>query len=286
MVAMTGSLENTQAGGEQRPGRQHFSIEHGGVTVSMSRGGRGRTVVLCPGLYSTQAGLQVLVELLRRDHHVVSFDLRGHGLSSAALRYSFAGFLGDLSTVMGAVRISDPAPVLVGYSLGADLAVHYVSERPGSVAGLVLIDGANPIPEPFLSAADLPEFRAIWETSSAPDEVDDRNAADRVLLTAQQVLDLNLELDVIRTGPLLGRYLDIDAPISMIMSTAMAGDDTGEPTRWRNRNWRDGTERLCRERPDITVTWLEADHRLVLTHAPEIARIVADHVGRLPAPGD
>ncbi|WP_432421476.1 alpha/beta fold hydrolase, partial [Nocardia carnea] len=46
--------------------------------------------------------------------------LRGHGLSSAAPRYSFAGFLGDLSAVMEAVRIFDPAPVLVGYSLGAD----------------------------------------------------------------------------------------------------------------------------------------------------------------------
>lgn len=55
------------------------------------------------------------------------------------------------------------APVLVGYSLGADLAVHYASEHPDTVAGLVLIDGANPVPEPFITEAVLPEFRAMWE---------------------------------------------------------------------------------------------------------------------------
>lgn len=286
MVVMTSKIDDIRSGGGHRPGLQRFAIDHEGGTVSVSRGGRGRTVVLCPGLYSTQAGLHVLIALLRRDHDVVAFDLRGHGLSTSAARYSFADFLGDLTAVVAAVRISDPAPVLVGYSLGADLAAHYASEHPGGVAGLVLIDGANPIPEPFLSAADMPEFRAMWEDSAAPDLDDARDAEDRVSLTAQQILDLNQELDVIRTRTLLGRYRDIDAPISMIMSASMAGGGADERTRWRNRNWRDGIERLSRERPDITTTWLDADHRLVLTHAPEIARIVADHVGRLPAPGD
>ncbi|WP_280437403.1 alpha/beta fold hydrolase [Nocardia carnea] len=279
---MTSGPEDIQARGGQHPDREHCSIDHDGVTVSVSRGGSGRPVVFCPGLYSTQTGLQVLIDLLRRDHDVVTFDLGGHGLSSVAPRYSFAGFLGDLSAVMEAVRIFDPAPVLVGYSLGADLVVHYASEHPGAVAGLVLIDGANPIPEPFLPTADVREFRAMWENSvdAAAD------GAHRVLLTAEQVLELNLELDVIRTGPLLDRYRDIGVPVSMIMSTAMAGAGADERTRWRNRNWRAGIDRLARARPDITTTWLDADHQLVLTHATEIARKVADRVGRPPGPGD
>ncbi|MFD4402806.1 alpha/beta fold hydrolase [Nocardia sp. NPDC058499] len=282
---MTCNIDGIRSGGGHRPGLQHFSIDHEGGTVSVSRGGRGRTVVLCPGLYSTQAGLHVLIELLRRDHDVVAFDLRGHGLSTPAARYSFADFLGDLAAVVAAVRLSDPAPVLAGYSLGADLAAHYASVHPGGVGGLVLVDGANPIPEPFLSAADMPEFRAMWENSAAPDRDDTRDAADRVSLTAQQILDLNQELDMIRTRTLLGRYRDIDAPISMIMSASMAGGGAGERTRWRNRNWREGIERLSRARPDITTHWLDADHGLAFTHAPEIARIVADHIGRLPGPG-
>lgn len=284
MVVMTSRINDISVSGGESCGVHRLLIQCDCATVSVSRGGRGRPVVLCPGLYSTQAGLQVLIELLRRDHKVVTFDLRGHGLSSGAARYSFAGFLGDLSAVMAAARIADPAPVLVGYSLGADLAVHYAVENPGAVAGLVLVDGANPIPEPFLSPADMAEFRAMWEKSVQVDVVAD--AAQRVLLTASQVLDLNLELDAIRTGPLLGRYRSIDVPIRMIMSNAMAGNGADERTRWRNRNWRAGIERLSRERPDIPATWLDADHQLVVTHAGDIARIVADHIGRLPDPED
>jgi pimeloyl-ACP methyl ester carboxylesterase len=142
-----------------------FTVDHDSVTIPVSRGGRGRPLVLCPGLLTTQADLRELIELLRRDHDVVSFDLRGHGLTSAADRYSFEAFLSDLGAVMAQLpRLDLPsAPVLMGHSLGADLAVHYAAEHPDSVAELVLIDGANPVPEPFITESELPEFRAMAE---------------------------------------------------------------------------------------------------------------------------
>jgi len=253
---------------------RHFTVHHDGVTIPVSRGGRGRPLVLCPGLSSTQAELHELAELLRRDHDVVTFDLRGHGLASAADRYSFEAFLGDLVAVLAALgRLDLPsAPVLVGYSLGADLAVHCVSECPDGVAELVLIDGANPVPAPFITEADLPEFRAMTEDLATRHEAA-RGTARQVLLTAQEILDLNVEIDVLRSG-ILDRYRKIDRPISMIMSTSMAGAGDEGRAPWRNQNWRAGIERLVRERPHVSTSWLDADHRLVLTHAPEIARII------------
>ncbi|MEV0200477.1 alpha/beta hydrolase [Nonomuraea sp. NPDC050691] len=253
---------------------RHFTIHHDGVTIPMSRGGRGRPLVLCPGLSSTQADLHELIELLRRDHDVVTFDLRGHGLSSAAGRYSFEAFLGDLAAVFAELgRLDLPsAPVLVGYSLGADLAVHHASEHPDSVAELVLIDGANPVPEPFITEADLAAFRAMWEDLATQQEAK-RGTARQVLLTGQEILELNVEIDAVRSG-ILDRYRKIDCPISMIMSTSMAGDSgEGHAPRF-NENWRAGVERLVREQPRISTSWLDADHQLVLTHAPEIAAII------------
>lgn len=250
---------------------RQFTVHHDGVTIPISRGGRGRPLVLCPGLSSTQADLHELAELLRRDHDVVTFDLRGHGLASAAGEYSFDGFLADLAAVMA--EVGPAQPVLVGYSLGADLAVHHAAAHPGTVDRLVLVDGANPVPEPFLTEADRPVFRAMWDDLAAENEAR-RGTARQVLLTGQEILDLNVEIDEVRSR-ILGRYREIDRPIGMIMSTAMAGD-SGEDLAVRcNRNWRAGVERLVRARPDIATSWLDADHGLVFTHAPEIARIIA-----------
>jgi pimeloyl-ACP methyl ester carboxylesterase len=247
-----------------------FTVRHDGVTIPVSRGGRGRTVVLCPGLCSTQADLHELTRLLRRDHDVVTFDLRGHGLASPGDRYSFDAFAGDLGAVLARLDLPSP-PVLVGYSLGADLVVHHASEHPGTAAGLVVVDGANPVPEPFLTEADLPELRAVWEDQAA------RLKAE-VALTAQDVLDLNLELDALRSR-ILDRYRKIECPIGVIASTSMAGTAGDERTARYNRLWRAGVERLARELPHVTTTWVEADHRLVLTHAPRIAGIIRTLVG-------
>ncbi|WP_212734986.1 alpha/beta fold hydrolase [Nocardia farcinica] len=132
-----------------------FAVRVDGATIPVVRAGRGRPLILCPGL-------------LRRDHEVYSFDLRGHGVSGAADRYTVAGFLADVTAVVTRVRgRSAVAPLLVGYSLGADLVVHYASEHPGAAAELVLLDGANPVREPFVTDDDLPEFRAMFEDVAA-----------------------------------------------------------------------------------------------------------------------
>ncbi|MFE0178244.1 alpha/beta fold hydrolase [Streptomyces sp. NPDC059002] len=265
---------------------QHFTVHHDGVTIPVSRSGRGRPLVLCPGLNSTQADLQELTGLLRRDHDVATFDLRGHGLASAADLYSFDAFLSDLAAVMARLELLGlpEAPVLVGYSLGADLAVHYASRHPGAVAGLVLIDGANPVPEPFITDADLAEFRAMWEEQAARQKAERAKGTERqVLLTAQDVLGLNLELDVLRPA-LLDRYRKIDCPISMIMSASMAGDSTEGRAPRHNRLWRAGIERLVGERPHISTSWLDADHRLAYTHAPHIAQIIRSTQGPADRP--
>ncbi|MFI6992971.1 alpha/beta fold hydrolase [Nonomuraea wenchangensis] len=265
--------------------RQH-TIHHDGVTIPVTRGGTGRLLVLCPGLSSTQADLSELAGLLRRDHDVVTFDLRGHGLASAASRYSFAAFGADLAAVLADLARREPgvAPVLVGYSMGADLAVHHAADSAADraahhpVAGLVLIDGANPLPEPFLTDDLLPQLRVMWEDQAARQEAL-RGTARQVLLTAPEIEALNAEIDAVRSA-VLGRYRRIGCPISMIMSTAMAGHGDEEPLPCLNRNWRSGVERLVRERPRVAVSWLDADHGLVHTHAPEIARIIRGRLER------
>lgn len=295
MVGMTGTTDRTGAGERQRepyegspeesrgkppggpyagPVRRCFTVHHDGVTLPVSRGGRGRPLVLCPGLCSTQAELHELIGLLRRDHDVVTFDHRGHGFSSPGDRYTFDAFLGDFTAVMAQVaRLDLPEPpLLVGYSLGADLALHYTGDHPEAVGGLVLIDGANPVPEPFITEEFLAEFRAMARETQR--ELDLTKGTDRqVLLTGQDVLDLQIEMDVVRAA-ILERYARIEHPITMVMSTALAGPATEGPAARHNQLWRAGIDRLLDARPATATTWFDADHRLVITHAGRIAEIV------------
>ncbi|WP_433664049.1 alpha/beta fold hydrolase [Nocardia sp. CA-128927] len=262
-----------------------FTVHHDGVTIPVSRGGEGPPLVLSPGLTSTQAELHELIELLRRDFDVLTFDLRGHGLSSAGDRYSFEALLGDFAAVMAEVgRLGLPsAPVLAGHSFGADLIVHYAADFPDAFSELVVIDGANPVPAPFITAADLPELRGMWEDLATWQQTI-KGTPRQVLLTAQEILDLNLELDVLRSGidleidvvgsGILDQYRKIDRPIHLIMSTSMAGDSGEGRAPRHNRLWRAGIERLTREQPQIRTTWLDATHALVVTHAPDIAQII------------
>jgi esterase len=264
-----------------------FTVHRNGVTIPVSRGGRGRPLVLCPGLASTQAELHELIEELRRDFDVVTFDLRGHGLSSAADQYSFEAFLGDLVAVMAELerRGLPSAPVLAGHSYGADLAVHYAGAYPDLVGEVVVIDGANPIPAPFITEIDLPEFREVWADLATWQETVE-GTARQVLLTGREILDLTLELDVIRSGlnleldvvgpGILDRYRKIDRPIRVIMSASIAGDSGEGRAPRHNRLWRAGIDRLVHERPDISMSWLDAGHTLVVTHASEIAQIIGN----------
>ncbi|MFE0105333.1 alpha/beta fold hydrolase [Streptomyces sp. NPDC059009] len=270
-----------EEGAVEKGTMERFTVHHDGVTLPVTRGGRGRPLVLCPGLSSTQADLHDLAAELRHDFDVTTFDLRGHGLASAAGSYSFEAFGSDLAAVLAELaRRGLPAatpPLLVGYSLGADLVLQYAAEHPDTVplAGLVLIDGANPVPDPFLTPTDLPLFRTMWEEQANSEEVARAKGTPRqVLLTGQEILDLNLEVDAVRTQQTLDRHGKIRYPIRMIMSTSMAGDSAEDPVPRFNQLWRDGIDRLLRARPQTPVTRLDTDHGLVFTHAREIADII------------
>lgn len=86
-------------------------------------------------------------ELLARGFAVVSFDWRGQGGSTRALSDTLLGYVrdfsefdGDLAYVMEkAVKPLGYSPVLiVAHSMGGNIALRYVHDHPGEIAGLVV----------------------------------------------------------------------------------------------------------------------------------------------------
>lgn len=106
-------------------------------------GGPGRPVVYLNGSYASQRHWRpVMTELGTDRFRHISYDERARGRSKQSADYSFEACLRDLDAVLAATRVE--RPILVGWSYGAALAVHWADRHPDRVLGVVSVDGAIP----------------------------------------------------------------------------------------------------------------------------------------------
>lgn len=116
-----------------------------GIDLRYDVSGAGSPVVLLHGSVLSRAiwrGLGYL-EPLAAEHTVVRMDLRGHGRSGApetASAYTQPAFVADLLAVLDAEGIDSAA--LLGYSLGARIALSTALEHPQRVTRLVCLGGS------------------------------------------------------------------------------------------------------------------------------------------------
>jgi pimeloyl-ACP methyl ester carboxylesterase len=111
-----------------------------GVHLHYNETGKGdRTVILLHGWTSNSARWTQLEELLSANFRVISYDLRGHGLSDkqSELDYGFAAHVLDLAGLMDSLQI--PRAILAGHSMGGMIAQHFALTFPERVEMLALV---------------------------------------------------------------------------------------------------------------------------------------------------
>jgi pimeloyl-ACP methyl ester carboxylesterase len=103
--------------------------------------GRGPAVVFTHGFGRTGDTWARQAEALAGDHHVVTWDLRGHGRSKVPPGlYTREDALADLAAVVdAAVAEGGGSALLVGHSLGGYFSLAYTLGRPETVRGLALL---------------------------------------------------------------------------------------------------------------------------------------------------
>jgi 3-oxoadipate enol-lactonase len=137
-----------------------FTVPGEGVELAGEYAGEGISVVLLHGLTATRRYVVMGSNALARsEHHVVSYDARGHGRSAPAPSpeaYTYELLARDLEEV-----VAYHAPgrvVLAGASMGAHTALAFALANPERVAGIVLITpGYDP------SASASAEAFARWD---------------------------------------------------------------------------------------------------------------------------
>jgi pimeloyl-ACP methyl ester carboxylesterase len=96
---------------------------------------------LLHGWMDVSASFQFFVDCLTRDWHVIAPDWRGFGLTDWAREgYWFPDYYADLDALLALYQPDSPV-LLVGHSMGSNIAGTYAGLRPHRVAKLVLLEG-------------------------------------------------------------------------------------------------------------------------------------------------
>jgi pimeloyl-ACP methyl ester carboxylesterase len=99
-------------------------------------------LVLVHGLRDHSHSFDDLARALADRFHVHALDLRGHGDSETTPYYAFGHFVMDLHNMIRALRLE--RPVLVGHSMGGEIAATYAGCFPAVPKRLVMIEGLGP----------------------------------------------------------------------------------------------------------------------------------------------
>ncbi len=116
------------------------------VTIHYEEEGSGFPLVFVHG-WAMSGKVWAFQRPLAERFRLIAIDLRGHGKSLAASGYAFADFAADLVALFD--RLGLDRAGLVGWSLGAQVALEAVPLLGGRVAALVLVAGT-----PKFTAAD------------------------------------------------------------------------------------------------------------------------------------
>ncbi|MCK9485930.1 MAG: alpha/beta fold hydrolase [Dehalococcoidia bacterium] len=117
------------------------TIERDGVQVHYQVAGSGPAVLLTHGFSSALQAWDAQVEALSRDHQVITWDMRGHGLSASPEdpeAYSEEATAADMAAILDVCGVEQAA--VGGLSLGGYMSLAFHLAHPDRVRALLLFD--------------------------------------------------------------------------------------------------------------------------------------------------
>ncbi|HKX32959.1 MAG TPA: alpha/beta hydrolase [Blastocatellia bacterium] len=146
-----------------------------GVVLKYRELGTGATpIVLVHGWACDHTFLLPQLDHLSRAHRVLAVDLCGHGQSGTPdRRYTPAEFAADIQWLC--TELHWPPAIIIGHSMGGNVALEMAAIHPGSVSAICLIDSVVFPSEPLItyleglfSRLDGPEYQqALMEIAGS-----------------------------------------------------------------------------------------------------------------------
>jgi pimeloyl-ACP methyl ester carboxylesterase len=165
-------------------------------------GGPGVPVVYLNGSYADQKHWRRVIADLGTGYRHISYDERARGRSQLSADYSFEACVRDLDAVLDARGVE--RAILVGWSYGAMVAVHWADRNPTRTIGVVAVDGAYPYE--WIDDAARAQIRALFRRLSWLFPIA-RPLGLAARMSAEQHAEVNIEINELlgALGPVLER---------------------------------------------------------------------------------
>lgn len=288
--------------------------------AARDHGGQGPALVLVHGAGLTVTSLEELAADLVADHRVISYDVRGHGLSGDGL-FTFDTAVEDLRAVIEHFGLTEPT--VVGHSLGGMIAALYggrydlraavnvdghglgvgidpkdpeeaaFRQRMEDLRAKALTDQFDPVPAEavdaqlaaFYSPEDLPAARARLARSLR--DLGDGTFARRMGRdTVEQVMG------AVNGADLFAAYRDCRCPLlifNAVRRDQAAAERGGDPelaeimARRREILGR-SLDALAAEAPHVEITTVDATHNLIAEIPAEVSTAIREFLSRTSSP--
>lgn len=238
-------------------------------------GGPGRPVIYLNGSYADRSHWRHVTADLGGGFRHLTYDERARGASRRSADYSFEACLRDVDAVLAARDVE--RPILVGWSYGAMLAVHWAARNPGRALGVVSVDGA--LPHEWLDDAAREKIRTLFRRLSPLFPIA-RPLGLAARMSAAQHAEINIEANELCAPAALEPVLDrLAVPTRYVLAT---GGNLGGEAELMERI-RAGLDPALARNPNIRVSAkVASNHSRILRRD---FRAVADAVRELAADG-
>lgn len=202
-------------------------VDDTALAVTDTRG-PGRPLVYLNGSYADHRPWRPVIAELGAGWRHITFDERARGRSGRSADYSFEACLTDIDAVLAATGVE--RPLLVGWSYGAALAVHWADRNPDRALAVVAVDGA--IPYGLTGEEGRERIRRLFRRMR-PLLPLVRPFGMAARMSADQHADINIEANEVNAaiGPVLDR---LTCPVRYVLATgASLGGGQEEMERMR-----------------------------------------------------